>query len=294
MKTTLITGLSGFIGGHMVQFLKENHLDDSVIALSSHKIEGIETLCYAQGHNLDDIVIPSSVTNVIHMGAWTPQSTSEANNIEASMSNIGFTNELLRKLNNHNIHQIVFLSTLDVYAPTCSAINEQSDVNPISLYGDSKVFCEKMVMNWCKQHNAQSQILRIGHIYGEGEEQYKKIIPILFGKIIRGQEIEIFSDGQEKRSFLYVKEAVNYIWEAQSFQGDNVVNVVSGNAVSMLELAQTMVNIAHKSVPIRVLKTNMETRDMLFDKSHMQSLFPIKERSISEGLEAEYNYMMRL
>ena len=87
-------------------------------------------------------------------------------------SNITSTAKLL-KSNLPMIKNFIFFSTIDVYGYD-NPITEETKPFPTSLYGHSKLYCEQMVSAWAAQKKVCHQILRIGHVYGEGEEKYTK------------------------------------------------------------------------------------------------------------------------
>lgn len=77
---------------------------------------------------------------------------------------------------------LFFKSTLDVYGKIETIIDESSFIT-LTMYGWSKLYCEKLLENWSKRNNIILQILRIGHIYGKGEKAYKKVIPVTIQKL---------------------------------------------------------------------------------------------------------------
>ncbi|MFX4253329.1 NAD-dependent epimerase/dehydratase family protein, partial [Aliarcobacter butzleri] len=117
---------------------------------------------------------------------FTPKSGIEANDINKSNANIFNTKYLLDNLPNFP-EKFIFLSTLDVYGKIETIIDESSFTNPLTMYGWSKLYCEKLLENWSKENNIILQILRIGHIYGKGEKAYKKVIPITIQKLKNGE-----------------------------------------------------------------------------------------------------------
>ena len=291
MGKVLITGLSGFIGSNLLDFLKENHATSlsEIIALSSLKQEGIETIIYTPNDGLKGIVFPEFET-LIHLGAWIPKISSDGNNINLSNSNIFFTAELLDLLPN-SIKKIIFISTVDVYGEQNEVITENTCTLPTSLYGSSKLYCEKMVANWAKEKEVSCQILRIGHIYGKGEDQYKKLIPIFINNILYDTPITISTSGAEKRSFLHVSDCVRCIWEAiQIPTKSNIINIVSEHSKSVKEIADLLVKISGKNQAINILKQNIKTRDLVFDNTLMKSFFGEEKIKIEDGLKEEFNY----
>src|SRR3546814_5345856 len=82
----------------------------------------------------------------------------------------------------------VIFSTIDVYAPVDSGcLTEASPVDPPSLYGASKFFCEKLVAAYAMDHGYDHAILRIGHTYGPGEDAYEKLIPQAIRALLEGK-----------------------------------------------------------------------------------------------------------
>ena len=109
-----------------------------------------------------------------------------------------------------NIKNFVFFSTVDVYGYN-SLISEETNLSPSSLYGHSKLYCEQMISSWAAQKKICHQILRIGHVYGEGEEKYKKIIPVTMQRLLSNIPLQMYGDGSEIRSFIYIQDVVNAV-----------------------------------------------------------------------------------
>ena len=204
----LLTGIKGFIGSRLVFELGKIYGFDNIVAMSSTKSELCKTVLY----NNDFLVSPSDkellkkVKIVIHAGAYTPKGRHEANNIDGCTGNIVFT-QMLFNLLGSNLSRFIYLSTLDVYAPS-DLITEKSNVEPQTLYGLSKLYCEKVVSTICTEKNINFQVLRIGHVYGPGEEKYKKIIPIAIQAALNDIEIEVWNNGEELRNFIYVFDVI--------------------------------------------------------------------------------------
>jgi nucleoside-diphosphate-sugar epimerase len=173
----LITGANGFIGKNLLKHVKNENLfnSDNLILLSNKKIDGYQCIEHKNySFSKDDFLIKgiNNIEILIHIGAFTPKTNSQANDIEKSYSNVKNTVYLLDNIPNVP-NKIIFTSTIDVYKNTNIIIDENSETNPISLYGWSKLLCEKIIEQYGYQNNSIVQILRIGHIYGNGEEEYK-------------------------------------------------------------------------------------------------------------------------
>lgn len=291
-KTLLITGSTGFIGKHILKQLENNYIDKyNIVLLSSVSHQSFNTILhndytftkndfYKMGIKYIDIVL--------HIGAFTPKSGIEANDIEKSNSNIFSTKYLLANLTN-TPEQFIFLSTIDVYGKIDTIINEKSQVNPLAMYGWSKLYCEKMLDSWALEHNVLIQILRVGHIYGKGEEAYKKVIPVTIEKIKNGENPQIFGSGEEKRSFLDVKDVCNFIMkslELKTYEG--VINLCSAKSYSIREIIEILLKISNSKLRIEYKQTQAKGVDLIFDTSKMNRLLGYEQIDIEEGLSNEY------
>ncbi|EOX3451921.1 NAD-dependent epimerase/dehydratase family protein [Vibrio cholerae] len=288
----LLTGATGFIGTHLFTHLVKWLGPDAVVPLTSIIMPNATSIIYDSARdfgldksNFDDI------THIIHAGAFTPKDASQANDIEQCFKNIEFTTELF-SYNYSNLRRIINLSTLDVYAATEDTLSEQSKVEPVSLYGSSKLYCESIVKAFSNQRDLEYLNLRIGHVYGPGEEKYKKVLPITIQNILEDKSLEIWGDGSDLRSFIFIQDVVQTIVHAlNSPVRDKDINVVSGVAISIKELLEKIVKVSGKDVIINQRESNHKKRDLMFDNSLLLSTLLDKETDFLKGLEVEYKYM---
>ena len=290
----LLTGASGFIGSRLLKSLIKKYDVESIAVLSSKNIEHIE--CYKY-KSLQDFSINEksfeNITHIIHAGAFIPKEASEANNIEGSNSNIDFTkNLLLYKFK--SLQRIINLSTIDVYAASLEKLSERSQINPFSLYGMSKLYCERMIKCFSENFKVDHINLRIGHVYGPGEEEYKKVIPLTIKKILENKQIKLWGDGTELRSFIFIDDVVDSIINSLFTPLNNQnINVVSGNSISILELVNTLISFDNNSHKIQKIKSSHESRDLVFDNTLMLNNILKKEKNLRLGLKIEFEYMKK-
>ena len=289
----LLTGASGFIGQHLLQNLIEVYGKNEIVALTSKPISNCKYILHENYSFDENLFIKNnleSIHTIIHAGAFTPKNNAESDNIAFSNSNILNTEKLLNaKL--PNLKHFIFLSTLDVYDHV-EIISEKSAVKPISLYGYSKMYCEEMVKNWGSQNNKLTQILRIGHVYGPGEEAYKKLIPLTISKILDNKTIEIWGSGEEKRSFIYIKDAVKAIVNAIKIEEDfGIINITSSTSISVKELVKQIIKLTAPNHKIEYIASNHSSRDLVFDNSKMKKHLLSEFISLEEGLSNEINFM---
>lgn len=291
----LLTGATGFIGGHLMDALIDAYGSDNIVALTSKPITKCQFLIHNGYGFEDDFFIKSGFENidtVIHAGAFTPKYGAESNVINNCNSNIFNTTRLITSLL-PNINKLIFLSTLDVYGYD-NPITEESLIEPFSLYGHSKLYCEKLISAWATQKGLNHQILRIGHVYGPGEEKYQKIIPLIMRRLISGEPIQAYGDGNEIRSFIFIKDVVNAILDSLKLDNSvGIINIVGQEQIKIRELIDKLITISKKEPIIEKVHTSAKPRDLVFDNSKMRKLLLRPEISLEEGLQQEWIYMNR-
>lgn len=291
----LITGATGFIGRNLLQVIETNsaYKNNEVILLTSKEIVGYKCIIHnnytfskydfmEKGINEIDIVI--------HIGAYTPKTSLEANKVKESVLNIANTECLLDSLPSIP-KKVIYLSTIDVYGTVTGIIKEETPTVPCTLYGQSKLFIEKMLERWAEEKNVILQILRIGHIYGEGEDAYKKILPMTIKMILESKSPAIYTDGKEKRSFLYITDCCNLI--LKSIELDEYVgpiNVVSDKEVSILELVNIIIEVSGRNIKPIVKNKNANIKDFIFNNDKMIKYLGAESVSLREGIIKEYEY----
>lgn len=288
----LVTGVTGFIGKHLLGSLIEKFGKSNVLALTSEPTSACSYLLHNQYHfdaGLFDNAGITAIDTVIHAGAFIPKKAADANDPELCHSNIENTFRLITSLPK-TVKKFIFFSTVDVYNTT-DTINEQTPVNPASLYGHSKLYCEKMLEAWADKNTITLQILRIGHVYGPGEEKYRKMIPVTINRLLNNQAPQRFGAGVELRSFIYVQDVVDSIicsMELEKYNGP--VNIVSEQAISIKEVIQKLTDISGIRIEPEIIPTNQPGRDLVFDTGLMKKLLRKETVRLDEGLLMEWNY----
>lgn len=292
----LLTGATGFIGRHLLVALQKEYGYDNVIALSSKPIENGKYLLHNNYTFDTDFFIKNGcekINTIVHAGAFIPKNNTQLNDWENCNTNIYNSGKLL-KSNLPELKNIVFLSTVDVYGED-AIINEQTTINPVSLYGYSKLYGEKMILSWAKENNKLAQILRIGHVYGEGEEQYQKLIPLTINNILRNQPVRRFGNGNEIRSFIYIQDVVNCILKSvhlNEFPGE--INVAGKESISINALLDKLIQLSNKNISIEQISSSAKSRDLIFDTTKMETCLQKESYRLDTGLQREWNYMQNL
>ena len=288
----LLTGASGFIGGQLLTALIEKYGSNAVIALTSKKITGVNCLIYKSFSDFGlDSDCFNEITHVIHAGAFIPKDAQQANNINMCFESINYTKVFL-SYEFKSLLKLINISTIDVYASIEDELSEGSKVEPVSLYGSSKLYCEEMVKAFSAQRNVSYTNLRIGHVYGPGEEKYKKVLPFAIQNILEDNPVELWGDGSDLRSFIFIEDVVEAILNSLEVPEKNLdINVVSGISVSIHDLLYKIIDISGKQVRVDRKESNHKKRDLVFDNSLLLKTLLKKETDLMQGLKIEYEYM---
>lgn len=292
----LVTGTSGFIGKKLLTALVREYGADHILAFTSKPTSECRYVLHNDYNFESDYLLRfgySRISTIIHAGAFTPKNVVESNDLVSCTSNISNTLKLLQ-LKLPELKKIIFLSTLDVYGKS-DVINEQSLVQPNSIYGHSKLYCEEMIHRWAKTNHKVFHLLRVGHIYGPGEEAYQKLIPATIKKLLGGQPLQVWGTGNEIRSFLFIDDLILAILKALKFEVDlGIINLVSGSMVTVRELVDILVEISGINASIDILPMTSEGKNLVFDNSKMKMKLGNIETPLRQGLVAEWKYMARL
>lgn len=295
MGKVILTGSTGFIGQNFLKYIEENHFIDKseVVLISSERIPGYQSISRNNPgwkSELKQILNDEGADTIFHLGSYTPKSGSEANNLEGSNANILFTQDLIEIIKPPKC--FIFTSTLDVY-DFKEVVNENSQPNPSSLYAWSKLYCEKMLAAWAKSNKVLLQILRVGHVYGEGEDSYKKLIPVTIEACLETRNPSLFTTGTELRSFIYIADVCKMIYESSLFEASiGVVNLVGNEPKSVREVIDTIIELTNPELKCE-LKGNDAGLTTNFSNQKMLELFGSEFIPFSEGIQNEIQYFKK-
>lgn len=292
----LITGCTGFIGKHLLAALIKKYGVENIVAFTSKPIVACNYLLHNNYDFDDNYFIDngySAIETVIHLGAFIPKNGLEINHVEKSNSNIINTYKLINSVL-PNLQKIIFFSTIDIYGFS-DFISESTLETPVSLYGSSKLYCEKMLEIWAKNTKKHLQILRIGHVYGPGEEAYMKVVPETFRKILNKEPVKIYGTGEDLRSFIYIDDVVKTTLNALELEEEiGVINVVGSQKISIKDLVLKIIQITKKDSLIEYIDTTAQPRNLNFDNSKLVKYLLKEETPLEIGLKKEYVYFYKM
>lgn len=303
-KVILVTGAHGFIGAHLAAILSK--IAGVKLLLLSRQArqssqKNVVWLRAELGQLTPEYWRSNDIRHidyVFHLGAFIPKIAADANRINQAIDdNILGTRALLESLP-EKIEKLIYSSTVDVYEQleNGNILSESSNAVPSTLYGASKLFCESLISAWAKENGCKYAILRYGHIYGPGEEQYGKLIPIVIRNLIANQAPVIYGDGSALRDYLYVGDAVEATLRAALTEGNvDPLNVVRGESVSLKEVVQLLVSLVGSNKEIEFLLNKPNGNSLRFDNRLMTKLLGNwSKTSLAEGLAAEVDAFRRM
>jgi UDP-glucose 4-epimerase len=292
----LLTGASGFIGKHVLTDLISKFGKEQILCFTSSPLNECKFLLHNNYNFEKNYFVKngfSDIETIIHVGAFIPKSNGQANDIELCNSNINNTYKLISS-ELPRLKKVVFISTIDLYQST-DMINETTSELPMSIYGYSKLYCEKIIQEWGARNNKGVQILRVGHVYGPGEESYQKIIPLAIKQILKSEQIELWGTGDELRTFIYVKDVIKAIINSLELKENvGVINIVGGHAISINGLINKLIEISSSKVEIKRIRSDKPVRNLTFDNRKFKKYLLSEETLIEVGLQEEYEYFKNL
>jgi len=304
-QTVLVTGATGFIGRHLLQRLRGSQ-DARIVVLVRRPDDApapgiMQVVCaldQVKRHTWNDHGI-NRIDTVFHLAAYTPKSPDRANDVEAiCRDNIDGTRALLESLPSAP-ERFVFASTLDVYAPPGDGeiIDERSRLGPSGLYGASKLFCEQLVRAVALQQGFRAIVLRYGHIFGPGEEGYRKLIPQMIRTLLAGERPKLYGNGGAERDYLYVSDAVEATVRAAATDaaGQQPINIVRGQSRPIREIAGSLARLTGFTEQSEFQRNLPDGLSLRFDASRMRSVlgeWPLM--SLEDGLAREVSYFRSL
>lgn len=306
-KKAIVTGGAGFVGSNLVEALLEDGLEVvSIDDYSAGKQRNLEPLIRQypdrfQAVNCDitdksDLKRYFEGVDIVFHQAASKMTVCLLDPMRDLAVNAGGTFNLLELARDYGVRKFIHVSTGSVYGkaryfPT----DENHPLNPTSYYGVSKLAGEKYARAFSDLYDMDVSMLRYYHVYGPKQDagQYGGVIGIFCEKTLRNEDITIYGDGTQIRSFTYVRDVVN-INKFVALYGEKgeAYNCASGLKVSINEIATKIIDLAKSTSKVHY--ADWKTGDIKdFDVSHakLEALgFKFEYLDFDKGLEATFNW----
>ena len=263
-KTVLITGAAGFLGSHLCdRFIAEgfrvigmdNYItgdQDNIQHLFKHpSFEFIE-------HDVTNhINIAQPIDYILHFAS--PASPIDYLKIPIQTLKVGSlgTHNLLGLAKAKNA-RILIASTSEVYGdPLVHPQSEEyygnvNSIGPRGVYDEAKRFQEALSMAYHRFHGLETRIARIFNTYGPRMRLNDgRVIPAFMGQSLRGEDLTVFGDGQQTRSFCYVDDLIEGIYRLLFSDYTLPVNLGNPDEITILEFAQEILALTNTNQKIK-------------------------------------------
>ncbi|MCL5886912.1 MAG: NAD-dependent epimerase/dehydratase family protein [Actinobacteria bacterium] len=245
----LVTGGAGFIGSNLVKMLLA---DGHEVIVLDDLSSGYEENLFAEAEFIaGDITDPDAVyeaatgvDSIFHLAASVGNTRSIDDPIRDAEVNYTGTLRVLEAARKHNIERIVFSSSAGIFGELKTLpIAEDHAFEPDSPYGVGKLAAEKACLAYNKLYGMKNVCLRYFNVYGVRQryDAYGNVIPIFAERMLRGQDVVIFGDGEQTRDFVNVRDVARANYSAaQSENAAGSFNLGSGTRISINELVTIM------------------------------------------------------
>ncbi len=313
MKRALVCGAGGFIGGHLVKRLKSEGYWVRGVDLKYPEYDETSADEFVQG-DLRDISVCRSVVD---------KGMDEVYQLAADMGGAGFVftgendadimhNSALVNLNmldvchQQGVKRVLYTSSACIYPehnqldPDNPETTEASayPANPDSEYGWEKLFSERVYLSFQRNHGMVVRIARLHNIFGPlgtWDGGREKAPAALCRKVIRaeeGGEIEIWGDGIQTRSFLYVDECLDGLRRLMKSDFTGPVNIGSDEMVSINRLAEMVMEIAGKKLTLNHVTGPEGVRGRSSENTLVQEKLGWQpSESLMDGLKKTYPWI---
>jgi dTDP-glucose 4,6-dehydratase len=308
-KRVLITGAAGFLGSHLCdKFIQKGYHVIGMDNLITGNIKNIEHLFKLDHfefyhHDVSKFIhIAGGLDYILHFAS--PASPIDYLKIPIQTLKVG-------ALGTHNClglakekgARILVASTSEVYGdPLVHPQTEEywGNVNPVGprgVYDEAKRFMESITTAYHSFHGVQTRIVRIFNTYGPRMRLNDgRALPAFIGQALRGEDLTVFGDGSQTRSFCYVDDLVEGIYRLLMSEYTMPVNIGNPNEISLKDFAEEVlkltgasVQIVYKSLPVDDPK---QRQPDIRKAKEILGWEPTIERA--EGLRRTYEYFRSL
>lgn len=309
MKRILITGAAGFLGSHLCdRFIKEEF---QVIGMDNFITGNPKNLSHLKHHPnfkfiehdvTKYITIDGDLDYILHFAS--PASPIDYLKIPIQTLKVG-------SLGTHNLlglakvkkARMLIASTSEVYGdPLEHPQSEEyygnvNTIGPRGVYDEAKRFQESITMAYQQFHGLETRIVRIFNTYGSRMRLNDgRVIPAFLGQILRNENLTVFGDGSQTRSFCYIDDQVEGIYKLLFSDYIYPVNIGNPNEISIKKFAEELIEFT--GTKSKIIYKNLPVNDPLQrcpDITKAQTILgwqPLVSRI--EGIQKTYNYFKAL
>lgn len=305
MKKVLITGGAGFIGSHIIEVLKKEDCDITVLdnlhtGLRANVPENVRLIeMDIRDKCVIDIFKRYQFDVVLHLAGQTMVNVSVDDPFyDADVNIMGIVN-ILESCRKTGVKRVIFSSTAATYGNIEEVpIREEFSVNPLSFYGLSKLTVEKYLKLYHDLYGLEYVILRYANVYGErqGDGGEGGVISIFTKKIAKDESFVIHGDGKQTRDFVYAGDVARANWYAANTEYCNTIyNVSTNSETSIRELVDLLESASGKTIDRQYGERREGDiyRSVLDNSKIVTNLNWRPMINLQEGLKRTYDYFVK-
>ena len=263
MKKVLITGAAGFLGSHLCdRFIVEGYVVIGMDNFITGDVSNIEHLkdhpnfSFIEHDVTEFVKIEGELDYILHFAS--PASPIDYLKIPIQTLKVG-------SLGTHNLlglakakqARILIASTSEVYGDplvhpqTEDYYGNVNTIGPRGVYDEAKRFQESITMAYHRFHGLETRIVRIFNTYGPRMRLNDgRVIPAFMGQALRGEDLTIFGDGLQTRSFCYVDDQVEGIYRLLLSDYSYPVNIGNAEEITILDFAEEIIKLTNTNQKI--------------------------------------------
>jgi len=315
-KMALVCGAGGFIGSHLVSRLKKEGFWVRGVDLKFPEFSDTDADDFVIGdlrdQNVCDGIVDRAFDEVYQLAAdmggagyvFTGEHDADIMHNSATI-NLNIVNKCYKR----NIKRVFYSSSACIYPeynqedpdnPNC-AESSAYPAAPDSEYGWEKLFSERLFLAYNRNHGMSNRVARYHNIFGPngtwqgGKEKAPAAICRKVAETEDGGEIEIWGDGKQTRSFMYVDECLEATLKFNRSGWSGPVNIGSEEMVGINDLAHTVMEIAGKHLSIRHIPGPLGVRGRNSDNDLFEEKLAWRpSATLREGLEKTYPWIVKM
>ncbi|MCY4404697.1 MAG: NAD-dependent epimerase/dehydratase family protein [Candidatus Poribacteria bacterium] len=297
-NTSLVTGGAGFMGAHVVnELLREG--DHNVVVLDDlsggFRDNVNPNAIFVEGSILDVELINKlcekyNFTYIYHLAAYAAEGLSHF------IKRFNYQNNLIGSVNlinaavNYNVKRFVFTSSIAVYGENQLPMHEELTPMPEDPYGIAKYAVEQELIVTKRLFDLDYTIFRPHNVYGELQnisDRYRNVIGIFMNKIMQGESLVIFGDGEQTRAFTHIADVAPHIAQSVNISEASceIFNLGTEKHVSVNKLADMVMTAMEREVSVEHFRARDEVKHAYCSHDKFQRVFGTTSKiGLAEGL----------
>ncbi len=300
MKYTLIIGGAGFIGSNLTRAFLERNIKVIIYSEINDDNKNLEDIKdrliiingkLNQTEKLDSVFREYSIERVIHLVSGLIPSSNNIEFVNEYHNLVVPTFKLLELLNRYNVADFIFFSsggTIYGNHKKNGVYIETDKLEPINYYGLSKLQLEELIKFECKNKSLNYLILRPSNPFGRFQNRFGKqgLIPVVIGKVLNNEEIDIWGDGSIIRDYIPVEILANATVElCLNGVKNEIINVGSGIGYSVNDVLRLIEKCSESSVKRNYLPNrSVDSGIVILNNDKLKSLVKFDEIDIEDSI----------